>query len=74
MSRAATWLRSSFSVGVLVCINRRYLANTKINAIAQITNEFLETIGSDIRVALSGYTILKSGKVRDKISVSLLRV
>lgn len=52
---------------------KTYLANSKINAIAQITNEFLETIGSDIRVALSGYTILKSGKVRDKISVSLLR-
>lgn len=52
---------------------KTYLANTKINAIAQITNEFLETIGSDIRVALSGYTVLKSGKVRDKISVSLLR-
>lgn len=52
---------------------KTYLANTKINAISQITNSFLETIGSDIRVALSGYTILKSGKVRDKISVSLLR-
>lgn len=52
---------------------KTYLANTKIAAIAQITNEFLETIGSDIRVALSGYTVLKSGKVRDKISVSLLR-
>lgn len=52
---------------------KTYLANTKIAAISQITNEFLETIGSDIRVALSGYTILKSGKVRDKISVSLLR-
>lgn len=52
---------------------KTYLANTKISAIAQITNEFLEKIGSDIRVALSGYTILKSGKVRDKISVSLLR-
>lgn len=52
---------------------KTYLANTKINAISQITNEFLEDIGSDIRVSLSGYTILKSGKVRDKISVSLLR-
>lgn len=52
---------------------KTYLANTKISAISQITNEFLETIGSDIRVALSGYTVLKSGKVRDKISVSLLR-
>ncbi len=52
---------------------KTYLANTKISAISRITNEFLETIGSDIRVALSGYTLLKSGKTRDKISVSLLR-
>lgn len=52
---------------------KTYLANTKINAIAQITNEFLSTIGSDIRIALSGYTLLKSGKLRDKISVTLLR-
>lgn len=52
---------------------KTHLANTKINAISQITNDFLETIGSDIRVSLSGYTILKSGKVRDKIAVSLVR-
>ncbi len=52
---------------------KTYLANTKINAISQITNDFLEAIGSDIRVNLSGYTILKSGKIRDKISVSLIR-
>lgn len=52
---------------------KTYLANTKINAISQITNDFLATIGSDIRVSLSGFTMLKSGKVRDKISVSLLR-
>lgn len=52
---------------------KTYLANAKINAISQITNDFLEAIGSDIRVCLSGYTILKSGKVRDKISVSLIR-
>ena len=52
---------------------KTYLANTKINAISQITNDFLEAIGSDIRVNFSGYTMLKSGKVRDKISVSLIR-
>nr|DAV48420.1 MAG TPA: STRUCTURAL MAINTENANCE OF CHROMOSOMES PROTEIN [Caudoviricetes sp.] len=52
---------------------KTYLANSKINAISQITNEFLAAIGSDIRVALSGYTMLKSGKVRDTISVSLIR-
>ena len=37
------------------------------------TNEFLEAIGSDIRIAFSGFTVLKSGKIRDKISISLLR-
>lgn len=52
---------------------KSYLANTKIAALAQVTNEFLEGIGSDIRLQLSGFTTLKSGKVREKISVSLLR-
>lgn len=52
---------------------KTYLANTKINAISQITNDFLEAIGSDIRISLSGYTMLKSGKIRDKIFVSLIR-
>ena len=52
---------------------KTYLANTKIEALSKITNEFLENIGSDIRVCFSGYTYLKSGKVREKISVSLIR-
>lgn len=52
---------------------KSYLANTKIAALAQVTNEFLEGIGSDIRLQLSGFTTLKSGKLREKISVSLLR-
>lgn len=52
---------------------KTYLANTKIGALSHITNEFLEAIGSDIRIAFSGFTVLKSGKIRDKISISLLR-
>lgn len=52
---------------------KTYLANTKIQALNDITNEFLQAIGSDIRISLSGYTVLKSGKIRDKISISLLR-
>lgn len=52
---------------------KTYLANTKIEALGHITNEFLAGIGSDIRVRFDGYTMLKSGKVREKISVSLLR-
>ncbi|MBF0648609.1 SMC family ATPase [Dysgonomonas sp. GY75] len=52
---------------------KTFLANTKIEALSQITNEFLENIGSDIRIRFSGYTVLKSGKVREKISISLIR-
>lgn len=52
---------------------KTYLANTKIEALSKITNEFLESIGSDIRIRFSGYTILKTGKLRDKISISIIR-
>ena len=52
---------------------KTYLANTKIEALSSITNEFLIGIGSDIRIRFDGYTVLKSGKVREKISISLLR-
>lgn len=52
---------------------KTYLANTKIEALAATANQFLEAIGSDIRMSFSGITMLKSGKIRDKISISLLR-
>ncbi|MDR1089803.1 MAG: AAA family ATPase [Prevotella sp.] len=52
---------------------KTHLANSKIDALGQMTNDFLEQIGSDIRIRFSGYTVLKSGKVRDKISISLIR-
>ena len=38
-----------------------------------MTNAFLEKIGSDIQIKFSGYSVLKSGKIRDKISISLIR-
>ena len=52
---------------------KTHLANTKIDAISAVTNEYLERIGSDLRVVLEGYRILKSGKLRDKITVNILR-
>lgn len=52
---------------------RSHLANKKIEAIAGITNHFLELIGSDLRVEMLGFKKLKSGKIRDKITVNLLR-
>lgn len=52
---------------------KTHLANSKIDALSQMTNSFLEQIGSDIRIHFSGYTVLKSKKVRDKISISIIR-
>ena len=52
---------------------KSHLANTKIDAIAQMTNLFLQEIGSDIRIELEGFKLLKSGKMREKITVKILR-
>lgn len=52
---------------------KSYLANTKIEALNSMMNLILTDLGSDIRVSMSGYTILKSGAIREKISVSILR-
>lgn len=52
---------------------KTHLANTKIDAISAVTNEYLERIGSDLRVVLEGFKVLKSGKIRDKITVNILR-
>ena len=52
---------------------RSYLANKKVEAIAGVTNYFLELIGSDLRVEMLGYKRLKNGAIRDKITVNLLR-
>lgn len=52
---------------------KTYLANTKIDALSNEINYFLEHIGSDLRVQLDGYTATKTGKVRERITVSVLR-
>ena len=52
---------------------RSYLANKKVKAISGVTNHFLELINSDLRVEMLGYKKLKSGKIRDKITVNILR-
>lgn len=52
---------------------KTHLANTKISSIAQITNQVLKDTKSPIRVKLSGYTVTKTGKVRDKISISVTK-
>ena len=52
---------------------RSYLANKKVKAISSVTNHFLELINSDLRVEMLGFKKLKNGKIRDKITVNLLR-
>ena len=52
---------------------KTHLANTKIDAISKITNKLLEDIGSDIRINLQGFKVLKTGKIREKITVQVLR-
>lgn len=52
---------------------RSYLANKKVEAISAVTNHFLELIGSDLRIEMLGFKKLKNGKIRDKITVNLLR-
>lgn len=52
---------------------KSYLANTKIAALGTMMNQVLADLGSDLRVNLSGYTTLKNGTVREKISVTIVR-
>lgn len=52
---------------------KSYLANTKIAALGAMMNQVLADLGSDLRVNFSGYTALKNGAVREKISVSIVR-
>lgn len=52
---------------------KSYIARKKIDALSLIVNDFLEKIGSDIRLRLEGFTVTKTGKLRDKISVQVMR-
>lgn len=52
---------------------KTFLANTKINALGTLTNKFLEQFGSDLRLIFSAYTTLRSKKVNEKISLSVVR-
>lgn len=46
-----------------------YLANKSIKVIEGVTNNFLKKFGVDISVLINGFTVLKSGEVREKIDV-----
>lgn len=52
---------------------KSYLARKKIDALAVIVNDFLAKIGSDIQLRLEGFTTTRTGKLRDRISVQVIR-
>lgn len=52
---------------------KSYIARKKIDALSMIVNDFLEKIGSDIRLKLEGFSVTKTGKLRDKISALVMR-
>lgn len=52
---------------------KSHIARKKIDALSLVVNDFLEKIGSDIRLKLEGFTVTKTGKLRDKISVQVMR-
>ena len=66
-------LRALIEQEVNFTLFKSYLARKKINALSMIINDFLEKIGSDIRLRLDGFSVTKTGKVRDKISVQVVR-
>lgn len=49
-----------------------YLANKSIKIIEGITNSYLRKFGVDISVLINGFTVLKSGDVREKIDIFVL--
>lgn len=52
---------------------KSYLANKKLDALSYIVNDFLEQIGSDIRLRLEGYKVLRTGRLKENISIQVLR-
>lgn len=51
---------------------KTYLANQAILHIEKMTNFYLQKF-SDLRIKIDGYKVLKSGEIREKIEVSVLR-
>lgn len=52
---------------------KTFLANKSIRTIQDICNFYLQKFETNLQVEISGYTILKSGDVRDKIEISVLK-
>lgn len=52
---------------------KTYLANKSIRSIQDMCNFYLQKFETNLQVQISGFTVLKSGEVRDKIEISVLK-
>jgi DNA repair exonuclease SbcCD ATPase subunit len=52
---------------------KTFLANKSIRTIQDICNYYLQKFDTDLQTHISGYTILKTGELRDKIEISVLK-
>lgn len=50
-----------------------FLSNKSVKVIEGVTNSYLKKFNSELQVQIDGFTILKSGDLSEKISVSVLR-
>lgn len=50
-----------------------FLTNKSIKSIEGITNSYLKKINTDLQLSIEGFSVLKSGDLREKIDVSIIR-
>lgn len=50
-----------------------FLTNKSIKSIEGMTNSILQHINTDLQLSISGFTVLKSGELREKIDIAILR-
>lgn len=50
-----------------------FLTNKSIKSIEGITNSYLKQMNSELQILIDGYTALKTGDIREKINISIIR-
>jgi DNA repair exonuclease SbcCD ATPase subunit len=70
-SQKAEYAELSFHMGTKGF--KTFLANKSIRTIQDICNYFLNKFETNIQTLINGYKVLKSGEVRDKIEIQILK-
>lgn len=52
---------------------KSHVANQSIKNVADYTNLFLQSMGTDLAINIEGYKLLSTGKMKEKIDTSVLR-